>query len=87
MSYVSATIYTLKRIAEVGLDMGWPVANGGSHHVSLRQTLLYALLVGFAFYLGCKLGLALATPTDKIATFFPANAIVLAALLLTDQRR
>ena len=67
--------------------MGWPVANGGSHHVSLRQTLLYALLVGFAFYLGCKLGLALATPTDKIATFFPANAIVLAALLLTDQRR
>jgi diguanylate cyclase (GGDEF)-like protein/PAS domain S-box-containing protein len=67
--------------------MSWPVANGGSHHVSLRQTLLYALLVGFAFYLGCKLGLALATPTDKIATFFPANAIVLAALLLTDQRR
>jgi diguanylate cyclase (GGDEF)-like protein/PAS domain S-box-containing protein len=67
--------------------MSWPVANGGSDHVSLRQTLLYALLVGFAFYLGCKLGLALATPTDKIATFFPANAIVLAALLLTDQRR
>ncbi|WP_293751257.1 EAL domain-containing protein [uncultured Paraglaciecola sp.] len=67
--------------------MSWPVANGGSHHVSLRPTLLYALLVGFAFYLGCKLGLALATPTDKIATFFPANAIVLAALLLTDQRR
>ncbi|MFT5549618.1 MAG: diguanylate cyclase (GGDEF)-like protein/PAS domain S-box-containing protein [Candidatus Azotimanducaceae bacterium] len=67
--------------------MSWPVANGGSHHVSLRQTLLFALLVGFAFYLGCKLGLALATPTDNIATFFPANAIVLAALLLTDQRR
>lgn len=71
----------------MGLGTSWPVANGGSHHVSLRQTLLYALLVGFAFYLGCKLGVALATPTDKIATFFPANAIVLAALLLTDQRR
>jgi len=84
---VLATIYTLKRIAEVGLDMSWPVGNGGLHHVSLRQTLLNALLVGFTFYLGCKLGLALATPTDKIATFFPANAIVLAALLLTEQRR
>jgi len=54
---------------------------------SLRQTALTSILVGVIFYFGCELGLALVTPSDNIATFFPANAVVLAALLLTSQRR
>jgi signal transduction histidine kinase len=54
---------------------------------SLGQTAVSAILVGVAFYFGCELGLALMTPSNSIAMFFPANAIMLAALLLTNQRR
>ena len=54
---------------------------------SLGLTALHAIFVGVAFYFGCKLGLFLATQSNSIAMFFPANAIVLAALLLTHQRR
>jgi|GEM_PF-3409383 len=54
--------------------------------MSFRQVLI-AVLVGVAFYLGARLGLALSTPPDHIATFWPPNTFVLAALLLTDRRR
>jgi len=54
---------------------------------SLGQTALSAICVGVAFYFACELGQFLATPSNSIAMFFPANAIVLAALLLTHQRR
>jgi signal transduction histidine kinase len=54
---------------------------------SLSQTALSAIFVGIAFYLGCELGLTLMATSNNIAMFFPANAIVLAALLLTHQRR
>ena len=51
------------------------------------RTVLTAILVGIAFYLGAKLGLSLSTPPDYIAAFWPPNTVVLAALLLTDRRR
>jgi signal transduction histidine kinase len=54
---------------------------------SLGQTALSAICVGVAFYLACELGQFLATPSNSIAMFFPANAIILATLLLTHQRR
>ena len=50
------------------------------------RTALIAVLVGVAFYFGAKLGLVLSTPPDHIATFWPPNTIILAALLLTDRR-
>ena len=53
---------------------------------SLGQTALRAIFVGVAFYFGCELGLSLMATSNHIAMFFPANAIVLAALLLTHQR-
>ncbi|MCP5068824.1 MAG: response regulator [bacterium] len=46
-----------------------------------------AILIGVAFYGGAKLGWALSLPPDHIATFWPPNAFVLAALLLTQRRR
>ncbi|MCP4004663.1 MAG: PAS domain-containing protein, partial [bacterium] len=46
-----------------------------------------AILIGVAFYSGAKLGWALSLPPDHIATFWPPNTFVLAALLLTQRRR
>ena len=51
------------------------------------KTALIAVLVAILFYFGIKLGHYLATPPDHIATFWPPNTIVLAALLLSDKRR
>jgi len=54
---------------------------------SKDRTWFVAILVGTFFFLGAKLGLALSTPPDYIATFWPPNTFVLAALLLTAPRR
>ncbi len=54
---------------------------------SKDRTWFVAILVGTFFFLGAKLGLALSTPPDYIATFWPPNTVVLAALLLTVPRR
>jgi len=51
------------------------------------RTALIAALVGTAYYFGAKLGLVLSTPPDYIATFWPPNTVILAALILTDRRR
>ena len=53
---------------------------------SKTRTALNAVLVGVAYYFGAKLGLTLSTPPDYIATFWPPNTVILAALLLTDRR-
>ena len=42
-----------------------------------------ALIVGLAYYLGAKLGLALTLRPSPISTLWPPNSILLSALLLT----
>ena len=50
------------------------------------RTSIIALLVAISYYAGSQVGFLL-TPTDTpIATFWPPNAILLAALLLTSPR-
>ena len=45
-----------------------------------------ALLVGISYYLGTRIGLALTPPGQPNSTFWPPNAILLAALLLAPRR-
>jgi len=53
---------------------------------AVAQVWLAACLVGIAYYAGTKLGFAL-TPTGRpISTYWPPNAILLAALLLAPRR-
>jgi PAS domain S-box-containing protein len=51
-----------------------------------RRALRAALIVGLAYYLGARLGLALTLRPDPISTLWPPNSILLAALLLTPVR-
>ena len=51
-----------------------------------RKTVFSALLVGVGYFLGGLLGTALSFQPDHIATFWPPNAVVLTALLLTKPR-
>jgi signal transduction histidine kinase len=47
---------------------------------------LIALLVAIGYYAGTEIGLMLTPPQSSTATFWPPNAILLAALLLTPVR-
>jgi PAS domain S-box-containing protein len=51
-----------------------------------RRTAVAATLVGVAYYLGVRLGLALTFEPHPISPLWPPNAILLAALLLTPPR-
>jgi len=50
------------------------------------RTGSFALLVGVSYYLGTRIGLALTPPGQPNSTFWPPNAILLAALLLAPRR-
>ena len=50
------------------------------------RTAVAAVLVGTAYYLGARLGLALTFEPHPISPLWPPNAILLAALLLTPPR-
>ncbi len=50
------------------------------------RILLIATLVGVAYYLLARLGIALSTPPEYIASFWAPNTVILSALLLTDKR-
>lgn len=55
--------------------------------VSARfSTFLIALLVAISYYGGVRIGIALTPPQQAISTFWPPNAILLAAFLLTRPR-
>src|SRR4051812_29395129 len=57
--------------------------------VSVKQafpTMSPALLVGFSYYIGTLIGFAWTPIGQPISTFWPPNAILLAALLLTPRR-
>ncbi|HEV2730394.1 MAG TPA: MASE1 domain-containing protein [Terriglobales bacterium] len=49
-------------------------------------TVSAALLVGIGYYVGTRIGFAWTPSGQPISTFWPPNAIVLAALLLAPQR-
>jgi len=51
-----------------------------------RHSLVCALLLSAAYYLGAKLGLALTLHPDPVSVLWPPNAILLATLLLTPPR-
>jgi signal transduction histidine kinase len=50
------------------------------------RALLIALLVAIGYYAGTRIGLILTPPQTPTATFWPPNAILLAAFLLTPVR-
>ena len=50
------------------------------------RTFGFALLVGISYYAGTRIGFALTPSQHPIATFWPPNAILLAALLLAPTR-
>lgn len=52
----------------------------------LAQSLVYAALVGVAYFGAMKLGFATTTPAGPISVFWPPNAVLLATLLLTPRR-
>lgn len=51
-----------------------------------RRVLRVMLIVGVAYYIGARIGLALTMKTQPVSTLWPPNAILLAALLLTPPR-
>ncbi|HET9385113.1 MAG TPA: MASE1 domain-containing protein [Gemmatimonadales bacterium] len=50
------------------------------------RVLRVMLIVGLAYYIGARIGLALTMKTQPVSTLWPPNAILLAALLLTPRR-
>src|SRR5580765_6260826 len=50
------------------------------------RVLRAMLVVGVAYYVGARTGLALTMQTQPVSTLWPPNAILLAALLLTPPR-
>ena len=61
----------------------------GEHSVLVRPVLsigLPALLVGVSYYVGTRIGFVLTPSSSPTATFWPPNAILLAALLLAPTR-
>ncbi len=51
------------------------------------KTALIAVFIGAAYYLGAEFGIALSVPPDSIAVFWPPNAVMVSALVLTERRR
>lgn len=52
-----------------------------------KRTVLLSLLVACGYYAGSRIGFFLTPSAQPIATYWPANAILMAALLLTTPRR
>ena len=53
---------------------------------SILGTVCIALLVAISYYVGAKIGFLFKPAETPISTFWPPNAILLAALLLTPRR-
>ena len=51
------------------------------------HTALSMLLVGTAYYLGAQIGFKLNFPGTPLSVFWPPNAILMAALILTPKRQ
>lgn len=81
-----------------GLEAHWLSKFEPEQRVEDEQTISNAWLwasratmdvvvVGTGYYVGCRLGFFLTPQSHAIATYWPANAIVMAALLLAPLRR
>jgi len=55
-------------------------------HERVQQTMLPAIMVGLAYYVGTRIGFALTPSGQPNSAFWPPNAILLAALLLAPYR-
>jgi len=63
--------------------------NGGTlvnRRADLIRTVLCAVLVGAAYYVGAKIGFALTFQSHPVSTLWPPNSILFAALLLSPRR-
>ncbi len=50
------------------------------------RIVFYAIFAGTAYYILAKLGIVLSSPPEYLASFWPANSIILVALLFTERR-
>ena len=71
-----------------GVDRGTkPRADVARRLGRLARNALVPLLVAISYYSGSKIGFFLTPPNTPISTFWPPNALLLAAFLLTQRRR
>lgn len=64
-----------------------PAGSTGAATLSALSFPLTAVAVALSYFLGSLLGLSLPFPSTQISAIWPPNAILLAALLLTPQKR
>ena len=69
-----------------GFTMG-PKADPAAELRLLPHTVLAAVVVAAGYFLGSLLGLSLRFPETGVSAFWPPNAILLAAFLVTPRRR
>lgn len=74
------------RFGTVGGPLDVPGENETPALAAAFNTPVIALVVAIGYYLGSQIGFLLTPTSTPIATFWPANAILLAALLLTPAR-
>ena len=74
----SSSLWKLSRVNEL-----WPIPLSGTQ---ILRTFGPALLVASSYYLGTRIGFAWTPSGQPNSTFWPANAILLAAFLLAPQR-
>ena len=75
----------------MGSDPGLPQAAKATWNIEgkwrLIHTVVFAGGLGVVLYLSATLGHFLSIPPDRIAVFWPPNAVILAVLLLAPRRR
>ena len=74
------------RFGTVGGPLDVPGENETLAVAPVLNTPVVALVVAIGYYLGSQIGFLLTPTSTPIATFWPPNAILLAALLLTPAR-
>jgi len=74
------------RFGTVGGALDVPRENETLAVAPAFNTAVIALVVSIGYYLGSQIGFLLTPASTPIATFWPPNAILLAALLLTPRR-
>jgi len=61
-------------------------ASKSSFYERNQQTVTFAVITGIVFYLGTRVGFALTPNGQPNSAFWPPNAILLAALLLSPRK-
>jgi signal transduction histidine kinase len=81
----SALLSSLSKISAAS-DNSPAIAKSSVLAKRILRTVRPALLVGISYYVGTRIGFAWTPIGQPNSTFWPANAILLAALLLTPRR-